>query len=151
MQLIDLRLLLVDLLGGDDVVVPQAVEPLEIEHRSFQLRFAHLELRARLLERRTDPAIVDARQQIALLDLLTFAHRQLDQLAVDLRPDDDTALRAHRADCTDHVGNILAADGNRAHGRGRRRAGRGGCTREPPAEGNERQQANRGGGQQRSA
>jgi hypothetical protein len=92
MQLVDLRLLLIDLLDGDDVVVAKPAEALEIQGCGLQLRLAHFELRAGLFERGADRAIVDAGEQIAALDLLTFANCKLDQLAVDLRPDDDAAL-----------------------------------------------------------
>jgi hypothetical protein len=92
MQLVDLRLLLIDLLNGDDMIVAQPPESIEIEGRGLQLRLAHFELRASLLERGTDRTIVDARQQVAAFDELTFADRELDQLAIDLRPDDDAAL-----------------------------------------------------------
>ena len=82
----------INLPGGDGVILAQALEALEIERAALELRLAPFELRARLLQRGGNRAIVDAREQISALDLLTFANRELDQLAVDLRPDDDAAL-----------------------------------------------------------
>ena len=151
MQLVDLRLLLIDLLHGHDVIVAQPAEAIEIERRGLRAGLAHFELRSGLFERCANATIVDAREQIAAPDLLTFAHCELDQLAVDLRPDDDAALGAHSADRADHVGNVLARHCDRTHRNGRGRVRRVGRTREPPPEGDERQHADRDGGQQRSA
>ena len=81
-----------------------------------------------LVERRLERSRVDLGQKIALLDHLAFIKRDLHDLAVDARADENGVVGLHLSDALEDDGKIRALD--RRHGDDdRRRAGRlGGLT-----------------------
>src|SRR4029077_2564936 len=82
-ELIDRRLLRVDLLARGEILTREVGEALEVELRVLQARLVLRFLGGRLIERGPEGARVDLDQKITFLDDLAFLEGDLGDLAVD--------------------------------------------------------------------
>src|SRR6185437_15827471 len=104
------RLLLVDGVGEGQPLVALEVE-LGIGERRLVLRLLGL----RLIELRLVNGGIDARQHVALLDVLAFLEIDAENFAVDLRADGHGVERLHRADGVEIDRNVGAANRRGQH------------------------------------
>ena len=95
-QLIDHRLLRVELLLGGEILLGQADRTLEIELGVLQIGLVLRLLGQRLVERRLIGPRIDLHQEIALLHHLALLEGDLDDLAVDAAADGDGVEWLHR-------------------------------------------------------
>src|SRR5262249_863655 len=105
LQLVDLRLLLVNALRGRKTFAAQIEISLEVLLRRDEHGCVLCLLALRFIERRLERARIDQSQYIALVDLLPLVEFDSYKLAVHLAADRHQFRRAHSAECTEENGN----------------------------------------------
>jgi hypothetical protein len=104
------------LLAGDRILGKQLLVSLQVDLRVLQQRPVLLHGALGLLQSDFVRPGIDHRQQVALLDDLTLGELDLHELAEDLRLDRDGRERRHRAERTQHDGDVALADSGEADG-----------------------------------
>ena len=120
LKLANQRLLGVDLLLGNRVLGEQRSIALEIDLRVLQLRLVTGHLPVGLGQHHFERARIDLRQQVARLDVLTFAEGDGQQLSVDTGAYHHHVARCHGPQCVDVHGDSAFAGGSGNHGDGAR-------------------------------
>ena len=120
-QLIDHRLLRVDLLLGGVILLGQAERAVEVEPRVLQVGLVLRLLGQRLVERRLIGPRIDFDEGIALLHHPALLEQDLDDLAVDAAAHGNGAERLHRPETVQIDGEVRLLhrrDGDRDRRRG---------------------------------
>ena len=118
-ELRGLRLLVIELLRGDHLLLRQILVALQVALGVFILHLILALLRERLVERGLEGRGIDLHEQIALLHLLAFLEADLFHLAIDAGADGHGIERLHRAEAIEVNGHILLRDLARDHRHGK--------------------------------
>src|SRR5262249_14245935 len=106
-ELADLRLVVVDLLLGDEVLLAQTLVAIVVAARGVELRLIARERTLRLVELDLPRPRIDLGEWVALVDLLALGEQHLVEPPVDLRLHGDLLERGDRAEALEPDRKIL--------------------------------------------